>query len=646
MRKEELKSGSLQQQWDFYERAINNYSIIMRIMSSVEDDLLVSNIPKAFVEESFFDMCKILVEENGIIRQGLYRIDETLNDLDFTSIAILNNGASTSSLIKDIFGYGILYIYPLKKDLIIIGYIVLGKRYSMDIEMKLLRELEIVCDIFNRSFLLSENDRRREMYGKTTLKIALEEFPDAFLLVDKKGFICYANKKAKGEFETKRGLLIGEKLENIVPGITNDVATAEGVHYGEVHYKSGDAYKIFRIESFPLKEDTRKGEWIGIIFKDVIGKKISEEEYLLKQKMESIGMLAGGVGHDFNNMLTGILGYASLIKRVVTDNPTLSRYAEAIELATQRAAKLTQHLLNFSRRQKKSIGIININDLLEDVLFLAKESFREVSIEKNLESTLPSIKGDEGELQNVFLNLLINAKDAMDGKGLLKVSTKRERHTENKEFIIIEIEDTGKGVDEELKLKIFEPYFSTKQGGSNLGMGLYLVDRVIKDHGGFIEVESEKDRGTKFSLYIPVHSGVISTIKIEEVAFKKDILKNKSILIVDDESMIREFVIGALADTGAKIFEAANGAEALEIFKKYGDKIDVVILDIVMPGMKGDEVLRELCVMRRDIKVIIASGFMSEEQRDKLREHTVEAFLDKPFKDEDIKRVLIEVLSK
>jgi CheY-like chemotaxis protein len=177
-------------------------------------------------------------------------------------------------------------------------------------------------------------------------------------------------------------------------------------------------------------------------------------------------------------------------------------------------------------------------------------------------------------------------------------------------------------------------------------MGLYLVDRVIKDHGGFIEVESEKDRGTKFSLYIPVHSGVISTIKIEEGAFKKDILKNKLVLIVDDESMIREFVIGALADTGAKIFEAANGDEALEIFKKYGDKIDVVILDIIMPGMKGDEVLRELCVMRQDIKVIIASGFMSEEQRDKLREHTVEAFLDKPFKDEDIRRVLIEVLSK
>lgn len=618
----------------------------MRIMSSVEDGLLGNNIPKAFVEESFFDMCKIMVDDNGIIRQGLYSIDETLSDLDFTSIAMLNNGAGASSLIDDVFGYGILYIYPLKKDLRIIGYMVLGKRYSMDIEMKVLRELEIVCDIYNKSLLLSDNGRRREMHAKATLEIALEEFPDAFFLVDKKGFICYANKKAKGEFETKRGLLVGERLENIVPGVTHDVATEEGVRYGEIHYKSGDAYKIFKIESFPLKEDIRKGEWIGIIFKDVIGKKISEEEYLLKQKMESIGMLAGGIAHDFNNMLTGILGYASLMKKFLTNNPKLSRYAEAIELSAQRASKLTQHLLNFSRRQKKSTGIVNINDLLEDVLFLLKESFREVDIEKNLATSLPPIKGEEAELQNVFLNLLINAKDAMDGKGLLRVSTKRERHIDNKEFIIIEIEDTGKGVDEELKLKIFEPYFSTKQGGSNIGMGLYLVDRVIKDHGGFIEVESEKDRGTKFSLYIPILSGIVSKIKIEGIAFKKDILKNKSVLIVDDETMIRELVRGALADTGAKIFEAINGDEALKIFKKYRDKIDVVILDMIMPGIKGDEVLKELRAMRKDVKIIIASGFMSEEQREKLREHTIEVFLDKPFKDEDISRILVEVLSK
>ena len=177
-------------------------------------------------------------------------------------------------------------------------------------------------------------------------------------------------------------------------------------------------------------------------------------------------------------------------------------------------------------------------------------------------------------------------------------------------------------------------------------MGLYLIDRVVKNHGGFIEFEREKDRGSTFRLYIRDLSGLVSITKMERIAFEKDILINKSVLIVDDEPTIREFVRGVLTDTGAEIFEAPNGYEALKIFKRYRDTIDVVILDMIMPGLKGDKVLKELRAIRKDIKVIIASGFVSEEHRENLRELTVEAFLDKPFTDKDISRVLIEVLSK
>ena len=645
MKREELQSESINLQWNFYERAINNYSIIMRIMSSVEDDLLVNYIPKVFVEESFFDVCKIMFDENGVIRQGFYTIDDTLSDLDFTSISALNSGASAPSLLDDVFGYGILYVYPIKKDLSVIGYIVLGKRYYMDIEMRLLRELEIVCDIYNKSLLLSDNGRRRKLQSKATFEMILEELPDALLLVDKNGFICYTNKRAKSEFETKKGLLIGERIDNIVPGLTEDFAKKGGLQFGEVNYKHGDTFKIFKIESFTVKEDSEKGEWRGLIFKDVVGKKISEEEYLLKQKMESIGMLAGGIAHDFNNMLTGILGYASLMKKFLVDNEKLSRYAEAIEHSAQRASKLTQHLLNFSRRQRKSAGTVNVNALLEDVLFLLKESFREIRIEKNFDESLPSIKGDEAELQNVFLNLLINAKDAMDGNGLIRVNTQWKKHNNEKEFIIIEMEDTGKGIDEELRLKIFEPYFSTKGKDSNLGMGLYLVDRVIKEHGGFIEIESEKKKGTKFSLYIPVPSAIVAKEAIKETVFNKDILKEKSILIVDDEDMIRELARGVLASTGIRVFEAVSGEEAIKMFKRHRDKIDVIFLDVIMPGIKGDEVLKKLREINKNVKVIISSGFMSEDQRAKLKEYTIEAFLDKPFTDEDIVDAIIKVLS-
>lgn len=646
MNSEDLKSESLSHQWNFYERAINNYSIIMRIMSSVEDDLLVDYIPKVFVEESFFDVCKIMIEENGLIHEGFYGIDETLTNVDFSSISMLNSGASAPSLVDDVFGYGILYVYPIKKDLSVIGYIVLGKRYYMEIEMRLLRELEIVCDIFNKSLLLSRSGRHRPLQAKATFEIVLEELPDALLLIDKNGFICYANKKAKLEFENKKGLLLGEKINNVVPGLNEDFSKKETAEFSEVTYKRANMIKIFKIEYFRVREQPEKGEWKGIIFRDVVRKKINEEEYLLKQKMESIGMLAGGIAHDFNNMLTGILGYASLMKKFLADNAKLSRYAEAIEHSAQRASMLTQHLLNFSRRQRKSTGIVNVNTLLEDVLFLLKESFREITIETDLDDKLPLINGDEAELQNVFLNLLINAKDAMDGNGIIRVRTALTKDHNDKRFLLIEMEDTGKGIDEELRMKIFEPYFSTKEKDSNLGMGLYLVDRVIKGHGGFIEIESEKEKGTKFSLYVPVP--VIDATKTESKkrVLDKEILKGKEILVVDDEELVRELAKGVLAGTGVIVHEAKNGEEAVEIFRQKADTIEAVFLDVIMPGMKGDVVLQKIREINKKIRVIIASGFMNESQRAKLKEQSIDAFLDKPFTDEKIVETVIEVLSR
>jgi CheY-like chemotaxis protein len=177
-------------------------------------------------------------------------------------------------------------------------------------------------------------------------------------------------------------------------------------------------------------------------------------------------------------------------------------------------------------------------------------------------------------------------------------------------------------------------------------MGLYLVDRVIKEHGGFIEIESEKEKGTKFSLYIPIPSTIVAKETIKETIFNKDILKEKSILVVDDEDMIRELARGVLASTGIKIFEAVSGEEAIKIFKRHRDKIDVIFLDVIMPGIKGDVVLKKLREIKKNVKVIISSGFMSEDQRAKLKEYTIEAFLDKPFTDEDIMDAIIKVLSK
>jgi len=649
MRQTDLRPESVNFQWNFYERAINNYSIVMRMLHYVEEeDGLINNIPRIFVEGSPFDMCKIVKRENGIVREGFFSVEESLNNLDFESIRALSEGTISPSIIKDIFGYGVLYIYPLRKDMDIIGFLLLGKRLSIDLDRRTLRELEIVCDIYNKSLILHANIHRHKkaVDSRTAFEDLIEEFPDALFMIDKNGSIVFANKRAKSEFEGRKGLLVGEKIDNIVSGIGPDFYRKDTVLHGEVKYKSGDKYKIFRMDSFSVKEARDKGVWRAVILKDVVEKKIKEEEHVSKEKMESMGMLAGGIAHDFNNLLTGVLGYASLIKNFLSNEEKLYRYAEAIESSAQRAAKLAQHLLNFSRRQRKVSGVVDLNMLMEDILFLIKESFRDIEIEKAFDPRLYPIKGDEAELQNVFLNICTNAKDAMAGKGMLRVRTERKRYIGHREFALIEIADTGKGIDEQIREKIFEPYFTTKENGTNLGMGLYLVDKIIREHGGFVELESEKDKGTTFSIYLPLPTRVIAQEPVKEEKNHDVLTRRQKILLVDDEDVVRDLIKGVLTDEPTDILEAADGTEALNIFREQYADIDLVILDMIMPGIKGDEVLREMRNIRKDVKVIISSGYMSEEQRDSLKKYKVDGFLDKPFRDKDVIHKIIEVLSR
>jgi nitrogen-specific signal transduction histidine kinase len=649
MESNELRSESVSFQWDFYERAVNNYSIIMRILNCFADeDQLVTRVPAIFVQESLFDMCKILREESGIMREGFFSLDATLVDPEPKVIRELGKGNLSPSVVHNAAGYGVLYLYPLKKDVQSFGYVVLGKKLDVNLDKRVLRELEIVCDIYNKALLLHSDVLRpsRDTCAKTIYEKVLEEFPDAMLLTDGNGSICFANKRARKEFEGSRGLFIGENIDNVVSGISADSSQSGGSFCGEVNYRSGEHYKIFNVHSYPVGDTHDGAGWRGVIFRDVVEKKIREEEHLLKEKMESIGMLAGGIAHDFNNLLTGVLGYASLIKNLISSEEKLYRYAQAIENSAQRAAKLTQHLLNFSRRQRKKTGIVDLNGLLDDILFLISESFRDMEVEKTFCASLSPVKGDEAELQNVFLNLCVNAKDAMNGQGSLKVRTDRKRYAGMREYALVEIEDTGSGIDEHIKSRIFEPYFTTKENGTNIGMGLYLVDKVIRDHGGFIELESEKGKGTKFSLYIPLPMEITEDGPTDVKPDTSPGIRKKRILVVDDEAVVREFLAGVLKDEGVQVFEASDGDTAIRFFNDHHREIDVVILDMIMPGIKGDEVLRAIREIRNDARVIISSGYMSEDQRDRLKEYRVDVFLDKPFRDKDVIRSVISVLSK
>ncbi len=649
MEQDKLELASIDFLWNFYERATNNYSMIMRMLHCVEDgDGLIRDMPRVFVESSVFDMCKIVVYGSGTVSEGFFTIEQGLSDVEHEIIRSFSAGAMSPFVTGEVFGCGLVYIYPLKENESLLGFLLLGRRLPVELDQRTLRELGIVCDIYNQSLLLhTDFCRHREMAEtKTIFQTFIDDFPDALFMVDRNGSIVFANERAKKEFDNEKCLLVGEKIDNIVAGLGSDFYRKDGILHGEVKFKCRGKYKIFKMDCFPVKEAFDKGAWKGIVLKDVIERRIKEEELLTKEKMESVGMLAGGIAHDFNNLLTGILGYASLIKNFLSADEKLYRYASAIETSAQRAAKLSQHLLNFSRRQRKAQGFVDLNILMEDILFLVKESFRDIEIETSLDPNLYSIKGDEGQLQNVFLNLLANARDAMGGKGTLKVHTERKHYVGDREFVLVEIADSGPGIDEELRERIFEPYFTTKENGTNLGIGLYLVDKTVREHGGLVEVESPGGSGTKFSIYLPLPAKTVEPGRTQEGGVSKTLQKKHRILIVDDEEVVRNLIRGVLIDEPTEILEAADGPQALEIFMDQHAGIDLVILDMIMPGMKGDEVLAEMRKIRQDIKVIASSGYMSEEQRKRLKENNVDGFLDKPFRDKDVMRIMIEVLSK
>jgi len=645
-------------QWNFFERAISNYSIIVKMFQHMEGESdLLAEMPRVFVEETIFDACELVMRGNG--KPSFFSIDGSLRSIDSDDMEKAKGSIFSPTVYHDDFGYGTLYVYPLKRGVHVFAYFVLGKRKSITLDENTTRDLELLCEILNRFMLLkmrvnelkmAEEKKTRQLDArlavtKTLLENIIDQFPYSLLLVDRNGNICFANQSAKEEFFEGIGFVAGEPVENVIHGIEKGFLEKDFILKGELHYTKGDDYKLYTLESYPVKDDRGKIVFKSLVLKDVIDERMEEEENVNRSRMESIGKLAGGIAHDFNNVLTGILGYASLMKRMTAEDQQLNRYAEVIENSAKRAAALTEHLLNFSRRQRvRVIDRIDLNALLGDVLFLMRESFRNIMITTEFDPKLPQIKGNAGELQHAILNLCVNAKDAMPDGGTLRVRTERKAYLGGKEFAVVTIGDTGSGIDEHLKSRVFEPYFTTKTESKKIGMGLHLVQKVIKSHKGFIELESDKDKGTSFALYFPVAEPCKEEPKKPRIEPSKEI-KKRGVLVVDDEEVVRGLLTGVLSAEGFEVFQAADGVEAMEVYESHHRSIDLVILDMIMPGMGGEEVLRRLRASSRKVKVVISSGFMSEEQRDKLQEYGVDGFLDKPYGDTDVIDIANSVLS-
>jgi len=652
MKPREIGAESFLFQWNFFERAVSNYSIIIRMFQHMEmENGLLAQMPRVFAEETIFDSCQIVVNDGG----EFFSLESDLKPVDWQKLERQKGRFFSPAVLKDEFGYGTLYVYPMKRNVHVFGYLLFGKKKSITLDASITRDFELLCEIMNRFILLNmcldelkaadeakirRLDARLAM-TKTLLEYIIDEFPHAMFLLDEKGSVCFANKTARSEFMRGKDL-VGEKIEEVLGGVRKGLL-GDALVEGELHHRNGDEYKLYSLESYPVKDGNGRIVFKSLVLKNVIDERAEEEEISYRDRMESIGKLAGGVAHDFNNVLTGILGYASMMRKIAPQEGQLGRYAEIIESSAKRAASLTEHLLNFSRRQRtKTIDVVDLNSLLGDVLFLVRESFRTIKVATQFEGSLPPIRGDAGELQHVFLNLCVNAKDAMPQGGTLTITTSREAVGGG--FAVVKIHDTGVGIDEDSRRQVFEPYFTTRTEGKNLGMGLYLVQKAVKRHGGFIELESAPGVGTTFTLYFPLPERAAEPAKATAVPVLD--AGKRTILVVDDEEVVRELLAGLLTQEGYEVFQAEDGKAALAFFEGRRKSVDLVILDMIMPGMKGEEVLANLRDLRLTAGVIISSGFMTEEQRDKLKEYGIDGFLDKPYSEQDALNAVKSVLAK
>ena len=386
--------------------------------------------------------------------------------------------------------------------------------------------------------------------------------------------------------------------------------------------------------------------------------KLLEERLLLSHKMETVGRLAGGVAHDFNNLLTAIMGYAHAGTKNLRPDEILYAYFDGIQQAAQRAANLTSQLLTFSRRQVVEPKVVDLNDLIIQAAKMLRSVIGEdVELVTLLSPDLHPVKVDPERMEQVLMNLTVNARNAMPNGGKLTIETCNTHLEANEsfqdaqeisagEYVMVAVKDDGLGMDEEIKHHIFEPFFSTKETGKGTGLGLATCYGIIKQSGGYIDVESNVGEGTVFKVYLPQTQEDDSAPASIEMADDPE-LHGETVLLVEDEPLVRAMVVRVLEDEGLTVLQAANGEEALRVAEKCTvGSIDLLLTDVVMPRMGGIELAKQFKAYHPDTPVILTSGYTDEAVIQHGAMDPGTPFVQKPFLPIDLLHKVREVLDE
>ncbi|MGD2030197.1 MAG: response regulator [Desulfobacterales bacterium] len=389
-----------------------------------------------------------------------------------------------------------------------------------------------------------------------------------------------------------------------------------------------------------------------VTIRDISEQKKLERQLLQIQKMEAIGTLAGGIAHDFNNLLMGIQGRTDLMYLEIGPHHPHVKHLKGIEDCIKNSVKLTEQLLGFARGGKYDVKPTDMNEIIGKSADRFGRIKKEVSIHLKCESDIWPVEVDQKQIEQVLLNLYVNAWQAMPGGGDLYIRTenvvvdenrKSPYQSESGKYIQISLTDTGVGMDKITRERIFDPFFTTKRMDRGAGLGLAAVYGIIKNHGGSIDVYSEKDMGTTFKIYLPVSEK--EPVK-EKNVYKKVLKGTEKILFIDDEDIIIQVGRDMIKSLGYEVLTAENGKEAVEIYEKNMERIDMAILDIIMPVMDGAETYKKLKEINPDIKVLLSSGYGIDGQATKILDRGCNGFIQKPFNIRTLSKKIRNVLDK
>ena len=502
--------------------------------------------------------------------------------------------------------------------------------------------------------------------GEKMVLALLESASQAIISIDRNGRIVLANPRAEQMFNYTREELVGARIEMLLPESKRASHSRQRDDYFahprarpmgigmDLSGRRRDGTE-FPVEVSLSNIETEQGLF-GIAFvSDISQRKQLEEQLVHAQKMEAVGRLAGGVAHDFNNMLTVISGYTRMILEELSPLDPLHEYAEEIGKAAERAGAITNQLLAFSRRQVVQPRVVNVNTILAQTEKMLRRLLGEdIQLTLSLADGLGNIQADPNQIEQAVVNLAVNSRHAMPTGGHIAIETGNIRLDEDYikthlgvtpgDFVMISVTDTGHGMDAATRQRIFEPFFTTKQRGKGTGLGLASVYGMVKQSGGDIWVYSEPGKGTTFKLYFPKVADAVSEANLDP-SREAERQGNETVLVVEDEKPVRDLTVRMLQQLGYSVLSAASGEEALDISHSFGSKIALLLTDVVMPQMSGRQVADALLAARPDLKVLYLSGYTGHT----VIHHGVDGdlnFLPKPFTREALSKKLDEVLSK